>query len=166
MSTSTPTCTPSQVRGAPLTAAASCPAPPPSVFPGSWGRPSCLLSPARGLFPAATRPPFPSCHRSTQRRAGYAACFETNDEKQCVCFTSLKGGFQRIVTTLFTCQVQGRFPMGPWGVGGGGEEGGRAELGPGPSRPHPGLSASHLSQPGLWPEGIRAASPSPPHMSL
>lgn len=110
---------PSQVRG-PRNAAPAARTPP-SRFPGFWWHPSCLLLPTRGLFPAATRPPFPLCHRSTQRRARYAACFETNDEKQCVGFTSSKGGFQRIVTTLFTCQVQGRFPTGPgaaqsWGL--------------------------------------------------
>lgn len=57
--------------------------------------------------------PSPLCHHSSKGRATYAAPrFESDDEKQCGNFTGLKGGAQRKLSTLFTCQAPGRPLLG------------------------------------------------------
>lgn len=123
------------------------------VSPGfEWHLSSLLFHPARGLFPAESSPFLPLCHLSTERRARYSVCFETNDEKQCVDFTSLKGGFLRIVPVLFTCQGQGRLPLGCW-------EQHRAQARSAHQPTSRSVRTSHFPKPDLWPEGTPAVSP-------
>lgn len=102
-----------------------------------------------GLFLAATRPPFPLCHHSTQRRASYAAQRVSKlTMKNHVWVSQARREVSRKQSPHCSPARSGAgFPRG---------------RGPGRSRPHPGPSASHLSQPRPWPEGLRAASP-PPH---
>lgn len=76
---------------------------------------------------------------------------ETNDEKQCVDFASLKGGFQRILCALFTCQSQGGFPMGS-------REWHRAEAQSTHQPVSRSVLPSHFPKLGLQPEGTLAVS--------
>lgn len=85
------------------------------LSPGiEWHLSYFSFSPCKGPVSCGDQPfPFP-CVTSALNKGPDTLCFETNDEKQCVDFTSLKGSFQRIAAASFTCQSQGRFPKGSW----------------------------------------------------